>query len=80
MLISTSKGTLYLVHDWCIIKEIQESNPKNKKKFYLMPLPHFDEYKFPFIAFSGSKTMNLINVRDKDARVEPLIINANLPG
>ena len=80
MLVNTADGNIHLIHDWIIIRTIPESIPGNKKKFHLVPLPHFDEQKFPFIALSGTKTMNLINVQDLNSVVSPLIINTDQPG
>ena len=69
-----------LVHDWTVIRKISEPNVKNKKKFHFIQLPGFDTDKFPFIVYSGNKTINLLNIRDFNSQVESLVINASQPG
>ena len=59
---------------------IPEPNVNNQIKAHLVALPGFDVERFPFIACSGSATINLINVRDAVPSTEKLIKNVDSPG
>ena len=44
-------------------------NPGNMQKYWIIPLPGFDEETFPFVVSSGFETLNLINVKTKSGQI-----------
>ena len=61
---------LLIVHDWIAAnKVIKEISPGNDKKYLLRTLPGFDEETYPFVVASGSKTINLINVKENHMQI-----------
>ena len=63
MLIHVKKTDLLLAHKWQVIKEIKDPDKGNTQKYWLCPFPGFDTTSFPFIALSGMKTFNIVNVK-----------------
>ena len=74
MLVALESASILLLQDWKLQKIFNDPNSNNDfwKKAYLSPLPGFDEAEFPFIACSGSHSINIINLQEDS--MEPLII------
>ena len=55
---------LLIIHDWRVVKLLQEPDDSNTNKYWLKPVPGFHETNFPFIICNGWEHFNIINVRD----------------
>jgi len=53
---------LFIVHDWKVVRKIDDKNLKNINKYYIDALPGFHPTNFPFVACSGESSINIINV------------------
>lgn len=62
---------LFIVHDWKVVRRINDANLQNINKYSINTFPGFDEEEFPFLATSGESTYNLVNV--KTGHMEVLI-------
>ena len=64
MLVALESATLLLLKAWKMVRVFTDTNPNNDfwRKGYLSPLPGFDTDDFPFIACSGSRGINLVNL------------------
>ena len=63
MLVAIDPADMLLIHDWKVVRIIQDQNPGNKDKCWISPIPGFDEETLPFLVCSGSQSFNLINVK-----------------
>ena len=52
-----------------ITHRIEDTDTGNVAKYQFSTLPGFDEVNFPFIAVSGLKSLNLVNVRTGSIQV-----------
>ena len=64
---------LFIVHDWKVVRRINDPDQKNINKYSLNPFPGFDLDSMPFLVSSGESTFNLINVNTGHMEV---LINA----
>ena len=66
MVVALESASLLLLKDWGLVRVFSDPNPNNDfwRKGYMAPLPGFDADNFPFIACSGSRGINLVNVTD----------------
>ena len=71
VIIHVSSRDLMILHDWNVIKQINDPSYSNTLKYWIKPLPGFDVQNFPFLICSGWMTFNIINIRD--FMMEPLI-------
>ena len=71
MVIYAQPTHLFIVHNWKVLKRIEDDDSKNIAKFFISPIPNFDETTFPFIVMSGESSFNILNVQD--GHIEPLI-------
>ena len=46
-----------------VVKRIIDTDRGNVQKFQITMMPSFDPVRFPFIAFSGYKTLNILNIK-----------------
>ena len=71
MIVHVSSRDLMILHNWQVVKQIIDPVFSNTLKYWIKPLPGFDEEEFPFVVCSGWMTFNIINVREMT--MEPLI-------
>ena len=71
MIVHVSSRDLMILHDWQVVSKIIDPVYSNTLKYWIKPLPGFDEQSFPFLICSGWMTFNIINIRDYI--MEPLI-------
>ena len=64
MIAHLSTRGILIIHNWKVMKKIEEPNDGNSCKFWMARLPGFHVNEFPFVVCSGWETFNLINVRD----------------
>ena len=64
MVISILLTDLLIVHSWEPVRLIKKDEPGNIQKYFIAPLPDFDEYKFPFLLCSGYEHFSLINIAE----------------
>ena len=69
MIIHVTSRDLLVVHNWQKIYEIIEGNAGNTMKFWIAPIPGFDEKTFPFLICNGWESYNLINLKDLSMQV-----------
>ena len=62
---------LFIVHDWQVMRRLDDSDAKNQNKYSIEPMPGFDLVKFPFLVCSGEGSFNLFSV--KAQYMEPLV-------
>ena len=74
MIVHIIPTDLLLVQNWQVVHLFEDPSRNNIHKFWIAPLPVFNEVAFPFLVVSGSKTFNLINVKDR--RMEVLLEQA----
>ena len=53
-----------ILHDWQVVNLIVEPVFGNTLKYWIEPLPGFNEDTFPFVVISGWESFNLINVNE----------------
>ena len=63
------------MHDYQVVKRIQESNVGNNDKYWFCALPGFNEVEFPFIVVSGFESFNLVNVKTGNMQI---LIDVNI--
>ena len=63
MLVSTKHNELLIFHDWKFIRRFKddEASPSLHGS-HICPLPGFDTTKFPFISWSFSNKVNIVNL------------------
>ena len=64
ILVHVTSRDIYVVHEWQVVHRIKETSAGNTMKFWIAPLPGFDEEKFPFVICNGWETYNLINTKE----------------
>ena len=64
MAIYARPAHLFIVHDWEVVRRIEDSDMKNQNKYSIEPIPGFDIEKFPFLVCSGESSFNLFSVKD----------------
>ena len=57
-------GILLIVHEWKVVKRVDEPSLTNSGIYWLAKMPGFDINTFPFCISQGSPTFNLINVKE----------------
>ena len=63
MIIIINQKDLLITKKLQVVKRIDDQDAGNDKKFQITMLPSFDPVSFPFIAFSGAKTLNILNIK-----------------
>merc|ERR1712083_1110668 len=72
MLITLNPKDILLVRDWEVIHFFEDPLAGNVKKFWISPLPGFDEDTFPFVLTSSWEAFTLLNI--KTYHMEQLIL------
>ena len=62
---------LFIVHNWQVIRKVQDADQKNQNKYAIDVMPGFDEQTFPFLVCSGESSFNIFSV--KEDYMEPLV-------
>ena len=52
LVITGNPSHVYVVVNWCAVSVVNDPHPANYK-YFVQPLPGFDENSFPFLAFCG---------------------------
>ena len=60
-----------LIHDWKVVKIIDEILAGNGNKDWVKTLPNFDIDTYPFMLVTGKTTISLLNL--KTGKLEPII-------
>lgn len=71
MAIYARPAHLFIVHDWQVIRRIEDADAKNQNKYAIERMPGFDDVTFPFLVCSGESSFNLFSI--KDYYMEPLV-------
>ena len=53
---------LMIIHNWKVIKIIEEPQVGNIQKYWMSPFPGFNLNDFPFVCLSGFESFNILNV------------------
>ena len=62
---------LFIVHNWKVVRRINDVDQKNINKYSINMFPGFDAEDFPFLVCSGESSFNIVNV--KTGHMEVLI-------
>ena len=71
ILVFVRERDLIIIHNWKVVRVIEEEDESNTNKYWMRPIPGFHEIDFPFIICNGWNHFSIINVRDY--KIEPLI-------
>jgi len=63
-IISLYPTDMLVTHYWKAVKLIQNNHVGNIDKHCIVPLPQFDEVKFPFLVCTGRANISLINLKE----------------
>ena len=69
MIVHVRSKDLMIIHNWEVIKLIEEKDTGNDRKEWLHPFPGFHVDTFPFVITSGWKAFSLINVKTGSMQV-----------
>ena len=64
IVITVYPKNILILEDWHTIRIVIEDQAGNDQKYFIRPLPDFDEQTFPFLVCNGYESMNLINLKD----------------
>ena len=62
LLVTGFPSHLYRVKDWQSVEVILDPDSANFK-YYVSPLPGFDEKRFPFFALCGQQNISILNIK-----------------
>ena len=76
IVVALESATLLLLKNWELTHTYSDPNKQNDfwRRGFLATLPGFDSENFPFIACSGSKGINLVNVKQASDMI-PLMVS-----
>ena len=63
LLVTTLSNVLFLVHDFSVVKMIDDRSYDDSWKSHPLLLLNFDEDTFPFILLSGTLSLSIINIK-----------------
>ena len=72
MIVHLRPKDLLIINKMQVCKRIEEDDPSNVCKYQMTTLPNFNEDILPFIALSGGKSLNLLNLAK--GTMQPLIL------
>ena len=70
MLVCVDPVDILVINKWCVTNRISDDQG-NTLKYQLLPISGYDYDTLPFVVSSGSKSINLINV--KSTTIQPLV-------
>ena len=63
MIVAIHEADLLVINDWQDVRMIKQQYTGNINKDFIIPLPDFDEQRFPFLLCSGYQHICLVNIR-----------------
>ena len=71
LIIHLAPTDLLIAKEMQVIARVNDPDAGNHNKYQITMLPSFDADTFPFIALSGAKTLNIMNI--KTQMMQPLV-------
>ena len=62
---------IFIIHEWQVIRKLDDFDTKNQNKYAIDLMPGFNLKDFPFLVCSGDSSFNLFSVTD--SYMEPLV-------
>ena len=71
MIIYLAPVNVLIIKQMQVVARVDDPDAGNANKDQITMLPSFDADSFPFLAFSGEKTLNILNI--KTQMMQPLV-------